>query len=257
MGVRSARGLRFAAFAFAVGGAQCGKLESQELPRVHPSGIEDAGIADASTPSNDCPTSRTLIELGASCSWTGTCSVSLDVCGTGVGITLATRCVSGIVESPKGIMPTCSLPEAGDAVTPPMQHCPSHITAGASCQFVGTCTVPYCSPAQSLLCTCEQGEWDCPGAADCAPGPECTIGAQCLAPETTCVIAGGGPCGSDTRLICTPAMKYGSYDSLCDQHATGCTSTSTGGDGGSECTQACICEDGVMACSVCPDAGAP
>jgi hypothetical protein len=154
-------------------------------------------------------------------------------------------------------MPKCAISPPTDASTPPTEQCPSRIVAGASCQFVGTCTVQYCSPAQSLLCTCTGGAWDCPGAADCDPGAECTVGAQCFDPEKTCVIAGGGPCGSDTRLICTPAGRYEAYDSLCDEHATACTSVSPSVDGGPGCTEACDCADGVMACSGCPDAGAP
>jgi len=252
MGARSPGACRFIALVLAIGSAHCGKLESQELPRAHPSGADpDASIADGGAPPDDCPTSRTLIELGASCTWTGTCPVSLDVCGTGVGITLATLCASGTVASPKG-MPTCSLPPASDASIPPTEPCPSRIVAGATCQFVGTCTVQYCSPTQPLLCTCEEGAWDCPGAADCSPGAECTLGAQCLAPEKTCVIAGGGPCGSDTRLVCSPDMAYVPYDSLCDEHATSCTSISPGQDGGPGCTQSCSCADRVMACSGCP-----
>jgi hypothetical protein len=194
-------------------------------------GLDDADL-DVAVPveanASLCPTFSSVIELGTPCGWSGTCTVSLDLCGTG-GVSTASVCTDGVV----------ALPGGGDA------SCPASTVPfcapNTPCTGSGQCQVNGCG--DGLMCECVEGAWYCP-MAFCPDAGPCGPGVACGPDGTVCTNFGAGPCGSDQRLVCTAGV-YVTDGFLCGTSASGCDLPPPDAGG---CPRVCACSDWIMTC---------
>jgi hypothetical protein len=138
-----------------------------------------------------CPPLDEVFGIGGACGWVGECSVNLEVCDTGPPTLISCFCVDGVVELPPGEGVACA------QSTGPS--CPSGVVIGAACTGDVSCETDYCGPGDTVMCSCAQGVWQCPGAS-------------CVPPSMPQVCGPGGPCtdgpclGSDScggTVVCT------------------------------------------------------
>jgi hypothetical protein len=200
----------------------------------------DASLGFDSSLSSSCPSSTDVLDLGASCTWTGTCTVLLNLCGGEPATPTPSICMGGTVALPEGYGYDCgTTTEAG---LPPGSPCPSPdvVASETACTGDGQCPgAVSCADGGTTSCRCVNGAWSCPAVSCGEPGfPVCPAGdasltcqgqADCPTGQFCCANGGSPECKADCsiqQVVCSSNADC--PESLAEPGCTWCDSSCSG-----------------------------